>query len=251
MARILTDETSLHRRRDSLRKGARQLQSLVRYELGGAVVLLAAGALAFKWWGPGLLVVGVLASFFAAGHWLKIKESKAEEDSASAGLQGEQNVTRILRDGLPNDSYILNDITLRRGLRSAQMDHVVVSPRGIFVVETKNWRGMISGDEQEAQWTQVKRPGEKPMQRANPILQNRRQIQVMQAVLKAGEIDWPDIFPVLISNSRNAQFDIRNRSVPILTRFDAVEYMAGQVPGRQYTESEVTAVIELLMKKAR
>lgn len=70
------------------------------------------------------------------------------------------------------------------------------------------------------------------MRRANPILQNRRQINVMQAVLKAGGIDWPDIFPVLISNSRNAQFEIHNRSVPILTRFDAVEYMVGQAPSR-------------------
>lgn len=154
MARILTDETSLHRKRDSLRKGALQLQSLVRYELGGAIVLLAAGALAYKWWGPACWWSAWRRFFVSAGHWLKSKENKDEEGSASAGLQGEQNVTRLLRDGLPNDSYIFNDITLRRGLRSAQMDHVVVSPRGIFVVETKNWRGLISGDEQEAQWTQ-------------------------------------------------------------------------------------------------
>ena len=251
MARILTDETSLHLKRDALRKGSQSLRTLVRVEASVAVALLLAGAILFKWWGPGLLILGILACFFSAGHWLKIKENKEEEQSIGAGLQGEQNVTRLLRDRLNNDSYILNDITLKRGLKRAQMDHVVISPQGIFVIETKNWRGVITGEEQEARWTQVRKPGQKPIQHPNPILQNQRQIQVLKLILKVAGVDWPDIFPVLVSNSRNAQFDIRNRTVPILTRFDTIEYISGQVPSRTYTEAEVTAVIELLMKKAR
>ena len=36
---------------------------------------------------------------------------------------------------------------------TTQIDHVLVSCYGIFVVETKNYNGWIFGDEHAAQWT--------------------------------------------------------------------------------------------------
>lgn len=36
-----------------------------------------------------------------------------------------------------------------------QVDHVVVSPYGIFVIETKNYTGWIYGSEHQAKWTQT------------------------------------------------------------------------------------------------
>lgn len=39
--------------------------------------------------------------------------------------------------------------------RTTQIDHVIVSPCGIFVIETKNMKGWIFGDEQSRQWTQI------------------------------------------------------------------------------------------------
>jgi len=49
---------------------------------------------------------------------------------------------------LPNNYYVLNDVhvKLRRHIKcfdnhviSAQIDHLVVAPTGVFLIETKNW----------------------------------------------------------------------------------------------------------------
>jgi len=51
---------------------------------------------------------------------------------------------------------VFHDLYLPRpdGKGTAQIDHVVVSPFGIFVIETKNMAGWIFGDERSRQWTQ-------------------------------------------------------------------------------------------------
>lgn len=50
---------------------------------------------------------------------------------------------------------VLNNITLQTDGRTTQIDHVVVSNLGLFVIETKNYKGWIIGDEYSEYWTQV------------------------------------------------------------------------------------------------
>lgn len=63
------------------------------------------------------------------------------------GAAGELEVIKNLQD-LPDDYFLLNDLFLELDeyisfngskLKSAQIDHVVVGPTGVFVIETKNW----------------------------------------------------------------------------------------------------------------
>ena len=39
--------------------------------------------------------------------------------------------------------------------KTSQIDHVVINPRGVFVIETKNYSGRIYGSENQLEWTQV------------------------------------------------------------------------------------------------
>ena len=49
---------------------------------------------------------------------------------------------------LPSYEYkIFNDILLATESGTTQIDHIVVSRFGIFVIETKNYRGWITGNE--------------------------------------------------------------------------------------------------------
>lgn len=48
-----------------------------------------------------------------------------------------------------------NNIIIRTGRGSTQIDHVIVSPYGVFAVETKDKTGWICGDEGQKQWTEV------------------------------------------------------------------------------------------------
>lgn len=221
-------------------------------EAAVAALLLGAGGILFVWKGVHWLwIAGAVIGFLSAGHYFKIRENEKERGAVAAGLKGEVTVTQTLQQVLPNDCYILNDVTVRRGWHSAQMDHIVVTPRGIFLVETKNWRGRITGAEDERRWRQDKGSGQPPVFLANPILQNRRHVEIFRHWLRAHGVDWPDVFPVLVMMAPSAEWEIRGLTVPILRPPAAAEYIGHTVGTRSYSEKEVDAVINLLMKIAR
>ena len=72
----------------------------------------------------------------------------------SRGKSGEKQVSSILAE-LPTDKYItLNDILLDSNEYTSQIDHVVLSCYGIFVIETKNYKGWIFGSNNAETWIQ-------------------------------------------------------------------------------------------------
>lgn len=80
-----------------------------------------------------------------------------------------------------NDLYVLRHD--EEG--TTQIDHVVVSAFGIFVIETKNYSGWIFGSENTQKWTQCLKGGKKfPFQ--NPLWQNKLHIASL-----AKELDLP------------------------------------------------------------
>lgn len=88
------------------------------------------------------------------------------------GTFGEQIIHTILSKELPKEEYrVIDDVFLPVGESgTTQIDHIVVSVYGVFVVETKNYTGWIFGDANSSSWTQVL--GERKSQFQNPIRQN-------------------------------------------------------------------------------
>lgn len=80
----------------------------------------------------------------------------------------------------------INNITLNTNNGTTQIDHVIVSIYGIFVVETKNYQGWIFGDASQAQWTQSL-PGGAKFRFQNPLRQNYRHIKVLSEFLALTE----------------------------------------------------------------
>ena len=50
--------------------------------------------------------------------------------------------------------HIFNNVLIQRGESTTQIDHVIVSKYGVFVVETKDRSGWIFGSKTDSQWTQ-------------------------------------------------------------------------------------------------
>lgn len=68
------------------------------------------------------------------------------------GKAGEHWASEELRK-LPQSEYrLLNDLVLKDSTGLHQIDHVVVSVYGIYVVETKNYTGTIYGDSKYSEW---------------------------------------------------------------------------------------------------
>ena len=106
------------------------------------------------------------------------------------GKQGEKRVIAHADRHLNEADYtVLNNCTFQVSEQlTTQIDHIVVSRFGIFVVETKNYQGWIFGDEKQKMWTQ--KFYKKSYQFQNPLHQNYRHIKTVQYILSeliAGE----------------------------------------------------------------
>ena len=59
------------------------------------------------------------------------------------GQIGERRVTKALSATLTGDYSLFDDVMLQ-SMKGGNIDHIVVGPTGIFVIETKNFKGKIS-----------------------------------------------------------------------------------------------------------
>lgn len=93
---------------------------------------------------------------------LKIQGNKAEKDVAS------------LLTSLGSAYHVFNNVMLKTGKGTTQVDHVVISRYGIFVIETKSHKGTIFGDCNSKMWTQIlfTKSGQKNYPFYSPYLQN-------------------------------------------------------------------------------
>jgi restriction system protein len=98
------------------------------------------------------------------------------------GLCGEALVKAVARFRLPPEIYRpIHNVTLPTLDGSTQIDHIFVSQFGIFVVETKNMKGWIFGDEHQAQWTQ--KIYRKSFRFQNPLRQNYKHVKALETAL--------------------------------------------------------------------
>lgn len=123
-----------------------------------------------------------------------------------SGFMGEFWVKTELKK-LPKDKYIvLNDILIKSSRGTHQIDHIVLSKFGIFVIEMKNYEGLITGDEYKDKWTQ--HFGKKKYYFNNPIHQNYGHIKALQELLNLEDSNFISI--VCISNKAKVKVKSKN-----------------------------------------
>jgi hypothetical protein len=103
--------------------------------------------------------------------------------SSLKGWVGEMQASLTAKIRLDPQVYrSINNVTIPTANGTTQIDHVIVSRHGIFVVETKNIKGWIYGDEKQPQWTQVLYRRKYHFQ--NPLHQNYRHTKALAEFLE-------------------------------------------------------------------
>lgn len=251
MARVLSDETTLSRQRKGLTRESQILRRLVWIEAGVAAALALVGLVVwFRTGGYGTLVLAGVAGFFALGHYLKSRENVRQADFLGAGLKGEAEVAKLLAEGLDNDYYVYNDITVRSGFRRAQVDHLVVGPCGVVVIETKNWRGRITGDEQDKAWQQYRFEDSPARRVGNPLAQNRRHAEVITACLRSAGLPAVPVLPLLVFTARKATLDIRNLVSDIVWPTEMCDHIRRYPPAEGFVGALQDKVLARLQRFA-
>ena len=84
-----------------------------------------------------------------------------------------------------------HDIIVPSSNGTTQIDHLLVSPYGLFVIETKNMDGWIFGSENQAKWTQ--QFYRKKFSFQNPLRQNFRHIKCLSEYLNVNETHFHSV----------------------------------------------------------
>lgn len=122
-----------------------------------------------------LYILLALAVGFAIGRY-RVSSAFAYQN------RGEALLSRVVQQNFgPPDYHLMNHITLQLKDGTTQVDHILVSRFGVFVIETKDYQGWIFADARHRNWTQVLYRSKFKFQ--NPIFQNNRHVRAVQALL--------------------------------------------------------------------
>jgi len=126
---------------------------------------LVSQLLSTYWW---LLPLFIVVTLFKS-TWFK-------------GFIGETMVNMAARLLLnKHDYHLIKNVTIPTEYGTTQIDHIIVSRFGVFVVETKNMKGWIFGSERQKTWTQQIYKSKHRFQ--NPLHQNYKHTKTLEAAL--------------------------------------------------------------------
>ena len=158
----------------------------------------------------------------------------------SPGLQftgwfGELKTVIAKKLFLRSSDYVdINDVTIRTRRGTSQIDHVIISRYGVFVVETKTMSGWIFGREDAPFWTKTNRRNKLRFQ--NPLHQNASHIR---ALSNAARIPPEKMHSVVVFRGNCS---LRTQMPPNVLTGGCVTYVNSK---RQvlFTEDEVKRIV--------
>jgi len=127
-----------------------------------------------------LLAVAAVLGFLVGRGWAG--RTRGRRTLPIFQNRGEALVSRILlSSSRPPDYHLMNHVTIRLEDGTTEIDHILVSRFGVFVIETKDYSGWIFANAADRTWTQVRFKWRFKFQ--NPIFQNNRHVRAVKELL--------------------------------------------------------------------
>lgn len=172
-----------------------------------------------------------------------VKIASASRRKKTRGRSGEATVDRCLRKFKRKGFTRFRDVMLPTRSQTAQIDNILVSPAGIFVIETKNYGGTIKGQPDQAQWVQ-RFPGSKQPSREffNPIWQNNGHIRALRELLGSS---FPHVkYHNVVVFSNNCVFP----DIPGVVSFKGLKsYLKREMKGKSFlSENDVENIKSII-----
>lgn len=155
------------------------------------------------------------------------------------GKIGEGKVKYYLGKLDPDRYVVLHDILIpSQNGKTTQVDHIVLSKAGIFVIETKNYQGWIYGSERSKKWTQVIYKRKQTFH--NPLHQNYGHIKAIETII--GERMKPPVYSIIAFDPKSTikKMDVTsphsfviysNQLVKLIEKHDGVVLNSLQIKG--------------------
>jgi len=138
------------------------------------------------------------------------------DKSIRKGELGEYKIDIQLAQ-LPKPFRFLNDLMIENPKSKtgySQIDHVVISPYGLFVIETKNYAGEIKGKKEDKYWTVNNR-----FKMYSPLFQNYGHIKAIERILQ-NKTNFYSIISFTMRSRFNVDPELRKISSNELVVYD-------------------------------
>lgn len=132
-----------------------------------------------------MILIGILVIAGAIYYLYKTKTGEIIKDTKAQniGVAGENEIAQLLMNtGIR--SYIFKNVYVQfNNGKSTEIDLVMLTASGIYVIESKNYSGAIFGNENEHDWEVIYNSG-KRYKLYNPIMQNITHIRALSSALR-------------------------------------------------------------------
>jgi len=197
-------------------KQQQSLNSAFHKRAGSGVLCIAIGVLLIFVVPRFALVSGI---FIVAGAVL-IKNGYTYH----RGAVGESRVAAVLAR-LPDGWFIFNDMVVR----VAQIDHIVVSPAGVYTIETKNYTGTIHGHAEQQHWSQVMNKQHKT-NFYNPVKQGNGHSVALSTFLAENGFPHVWVNTIVVFSDPGVKLNVSSSQVPVLYLSELRDYVKRQKP---------------------
>lgn len=132
----------------------------------------------------GMIFVGMI--IFANARY-KRNKVKNIANMLQQGIDCENHVANSL-ETLPSNYYVLNNVGIKDNMGKSEIDSLVVSKNGIWIVEVKSHIGSIYGEEEDNVWDYERANGQDD-EIENPLKQSYRQMKILKNIFDDKGID--------------------------------------------------------------
>ncbi len=155
-----------------------------------------------------ITAVVILLAFLLA---LLSKGSTEESEVRRAGRRGEHFASRLIAEVLDDRDVLLTNVKLSYDGKRTELDNVIINNRGVFIIEVKNYSGMLVGEEDDFEWVKNKVTDAGNVYQKtvkNPIPQVKRQIYILSGRLKQRKIGvWVEGYVFFVERNSPVRSD--------------------------------------------
>lgn len=153
--------------------------------------------------------------------------------------EGEREVAEVLKK--IKGYKLLNDILIKNQDKTTQIDHVLIGKKGIFVIETKDFSGIIKGEEYSKVWTQIIKGYSNEFY--NPIRQNYGHIKALENLTKRR-----NIFISTIVFTNKSKLEEVNTDTSVIQLKDLKKFIKKYPSNININKEEIECIYNLIKK---
>ena len=161
-----------------------------------------------------------------------------------AGLNGEKQVSKILKSTLSDEFSLLEDFCMDN--RGGDIDQAVFGPNGIFVIETKNWSGPISCEGDDWQRQDKRKFSGSPSKQVKKNVENVRQVLSASSTIRNHGV-W--VQGLVVFTNDHADLHLNNPTTPVLRLHQLSSYIISYKNYSPYTNQQLQQITKIIEKQ--